>query len=67
MNKQWIIVFALLFIMPAVQGKVIFNKKMPSAVEISNTINVSMDFKSTENINAFDVVEFVPIGWEISN
>lgn len=67
MNKYWIIIFALLLVIPAVQGKVIFNKKMPSAVEVSNTFNISMDFKSTENINAFDIVEFIPLGWEISS
>ena len=58
---------AVFFIMPIAFGEIVINREMPTAVEVKNTVNVSIDFRSTELIDAFDIVEFVPLGWEVSN
>jgi len=52
---------------PIALGDVNVNRKMPSSTQLGNTFNVSLEFKSSKHIDAFDVVEFLPYGWEITN
>lgn len=65
-NRFVVVILALVFILPIALGDVALNRQMPNAVQVENTINISLDFRSTKNIDAFDVVEFVPLGWEVS-
>ncbi len=66
MNKRLLLITLILIVaLPIAFGDVMFKREMPSAVEVTNTVNVSIEFKSTKQINAFDVIEFVPLGWEI--
>ncbi|MCD6576019.1 MAG: hypothetical protein J7K73_02575 [Nanoarchaeota archaeon] len=65
MNKYTIIPILILISISFAFGEVIVDREMPSSTEVGSLVNISLKLKSTTNIDAFDVVEFVPHGWEL--
>ena len=49
MSKRWVLaIVLLLLVVPISLADVEVNREMPSATEVKNIINVSLEFKSTE-------------------
>ena len=67
MRRYVILAVLLLVSLSLAFGDVSVDRQMPSPIEVGHDTNISLKFTSSTNIDAFDVVEFIPHGWTISN
>lgn len=65
MKKCMIFLILLFLIIPISFGDVIITRDMPEKAELGETITISIHIYTTEELERFDVVEFVPAGWDV--
>ena len=66
-ERAILILLALTLSISLAAGEVYFEREMPTSVKLGSIVNVSIEANSSKPIDAFDVVEFIPYGWEVSN
>jgi hypothetical protein len=66
-NRIAILIMVIALSIPFALGEVYFDRNMPSPVEVNHNVTITIKASSTKPIDAFDVVEFIPYGWKISD
>ena len=68
MRTRWTLAFlVVLLAVSLAHGQAVTEREMPSSVEMGHTINISIAISATEKLSVFDVVEFIPLGWEVTD